>query len=76
MNEKLQKLLQTLIPFIMLGIVAALCIGFIIMFSSILIWGIFIGGLLWIGALAKSFFFPDKDLSKSEGRIIEHNDRK
>lgn len=76
MNDKMKQLIQTLIPFLILGVMAALFIGLVIMFSSVLIWGIFIGGILWAISLVKSFFFPEKKATKSEGRIIEHDDHK
>lgn len=76
MNHKFQQILQSLIPFMVLGLAVALLIGLFIMFSYVLVWGIFIGGILWIGAIIKSFLFPGKTLPKSEGNIIEHNDRK
>jgi len=76
MNDKLQKLLETLIPFIVLGISIALLIGLLIMFSYIFVWGLLIGGVLWLVALAKQYFFPVETVKKSKGRIIEHDDKK
>lgn len=60
MNNKLQEIIQTLVPFIMLGVVAALCIGLVLMFSSVLIWGVFIGAILWAGNMLKTLLFPGK----------------
>lgn len=76
MNDKIKQIFQTLIPFLMLGIMAALLIGLVIMFSSILVWGIFIGGILWAISMIKNFFFPEKKIPPSEGRVIEHEDHK
>ncbi len=77
MNDKLQKLLETLIPFIVLGVSIALLFALLIMFSYLLAWGLLIGGVLWLIALAKQYFFPShKTDQKSQGRIIEHDDKK
>lgn len=76
MNDKIKQLMETLVPFLILGIMAALFIGLVIMFSSVLIWGIFIGGILWAITMVRSFFFPEKKETKPEGRIIEHDDQK
>lgn len=76
MNDKIKQIIETLVPFLILGVMAALFIGLIIMFSSVLIWGIFIGGILWAISMLKGFFFPEKKVPKSEGRIIEHDDQK
>lgn len=73
MNDKLRSLLESLIPFIVLGVATSLIIGLFIMFSYVLVWGIFIGAILWAGFLIKNFLFPSKAIPKTEGRIIEHD---
>ncbi|MCC5016276.1 MULTISPECIES: hypothetical protein [Legionella] len=75
MNEKLQRLLENIVPFLMLGIAIALVIGLFIMFSYVLIWGLLIGGILWAISFVKSYFFPSNTPTKTEGRVIEHNDK-
>ncbi|HHF7344320.1 hypothetical protein [Legionella feeleii] len=76
MNEKLQRLLENIVPFLMLGIAIALVIGLFIMFSYVLIWGLLIGGILWAISFVKSYFFPSSNTpAKTEGRVIEHNDK-
>jgi hypothetical protein len=77
MNEKLQNLLENLIPYLMLGFAIALIIGLFIMFSYLLIWGILIGGVLWVFSLFKNLFSPNSPKAKieSKGRIIEHNNK-
>lgn len=75
MNNKLQQLLQTLIPFLVIGVMIALFVGLLIMFSYALLWGLVIGGVLWIASLIKTMLFPSPSSHKHEGRIIEHNDR-
>jgi hypothetical protein len=77
MNEKLQQFLENLIPFLMLGIAIAIVIWLFIMFSYVLIWGVLIGGVLWVISLFKKLFFPNgtKTSIERKGRIIEHNDK-
>jgi Mn2+/Fe2+ NRAMP family transporter len=72
----IKKILESLIPFVVIGVVIALGIGLLLMFFSVAIWGVVIGGLLWLGMLAKQFFFPSNPASKEEGRIIEHDEHK
>ncbi len=76
MNKRLNYLFQTIIPFLLVGMVIAMLIGLLIMFSYVLMWGILIGGILWVVSVVKNLIFPKKTILKSEGRIIEHNDRK
>lgn len=76
MNDKLQKILENLIPFFVLGVAIALVIGLLFMFSYLLIWGLIIGGILWLASLAKEYLFPAATDKKSQGRVIEHDDKK
>ena len=77
MNEKLRQFLESIVPFFVLGIVIALVIGFFIMFSYLLIWGLIIGGFLWIIIFIKNLLFPRKKLeSATKGRIIDYKDKK
>ncbi|MDI1352816.1 MAG: hypothetical protein PSV35_08670 [bacterium] len=71
-----KKLLDSLIPFMVIGVAIALCIGLLFMFFSVAIWGLFIGAILWLVTLAKQYLFPNKSATEEKGRIIEHNDRK
>lgn len=78
MNEKLQKTLENIVPFFLIGIAVALVIGLFIMFSYVLVWGIIIGGFLWAGNFVKNLFFSHKSppvTTKKRGRVIEHEDR-
>lgn len=73
----IKKILESLVPFIVVGVAIALCIGLLLMFFSVAIWGLVIGGVLWLAALAKQYFFPSQPptaAKKEEGRIIEHDD--
>lgn len=73
----IKKILESLVPFLVAGVAIALCIGLLFMFFSVAIWGLIIGGALWLAALAKQYFFPSSpNANKDEGRVIEHDDRK
>ena len=83
MNNKFQmpKIFETIVPFIIAGMAIALLIGLLFMFSYVLVWGLIIGGMLWIISLIKQFLFPPTSthaeiIKKSKGRIIEHDDKK
>lgn len=78
MNNKLQKYFENLIPFLILGIFIAISISLLFVFSYILVWGLLIGGVIWVVMTTLQFFFK-KDKTpppKKKGRIIEHDDKK
>lgn len=77
MNARLQRIVENLIPFLILGVAIALIIGLFIMFSYVLVWGLLIGGVLWAISAIKTLIFssPGNNIpTKTKGRIIEHND--
>ncbi|MCA0402567.1 MAG: hypothetical protein LCH30_02095 [Proteobacteria bacterium] len=79
MNDKLQKLLESLVPFLILGFAAALVISLFIMLSYVLVWGLLIGAVLWGLYSIKNYLFPGetaKPIKSHKGRIIEHDDKK
>lgn len=76
MSDKLQKLFENLVPFILIGIAIAIFIALLFMFFYVAVWGLIIGGVLWLVALAKQYLFPETPANKEEGRIIEHDDKK
>lgn len=71
----IKKIFESLMPFMLAGVGIALAIGLLMMFFSVAIWGLLIGGILWLGALAKQYLFPATTAPKEEGRIIEHDDK-
>lgn len=77
MNDNIKRLFENLIPFILLGVAIALVIGLFIMLSYVLVWGLIIGGIMWLGSFIYGYLFPDKTKlpPSSEGRIIEHDDK-
>lgn len=73
----IKKIIESLIPFMLIGVAIALCVGLLLLFFSIAIWGLVIGGVLWLATLVKQYLFPSPSkASKEEGRIIEHKDNK
>ena len=76
MSDKLDKFLENIIPYIVVGIGIALIIALLFMFFYIAIWGIVIGAVLWIAALVKQHFFPGNSANSEQGRVIEHDDKK
>ena len=75
------KIFETLIPFIIAGIAIALFVGLLFMFSYVVIWGLIIGGTLWLISVVKELLFPNTKktttiIKKTQGRIIEHDDKK
>ncbi|WP_298626380.1 hypothetical protein [uncultured Legionella sp.] len=76
MNDKLEKIIENIIPFIVIGIAIAVVITLLFMFFYVAIWGVLIGGILYLVALAKHYFFPGESTKKEQGRVIEHDDKK
>lgn len=81
MNDKFQlaKFFESLVPYIIAGIAISLFLGLLVVFSYAVVWGVLIGGVLWLAASVKRFLFPSKTdktelIKKNEGRIIEHDD--
>lgn len=72
----IKKILESLLPFMVVGVAIALCIGLLFMFFSVAVWGLLIGGVLWLAAVAKQYLFPTQPVNKEHGRIIEHNEKK
>lgn len=83
MSNKFQvpKIIESIVPFVIAGIAIALFIGLLFMFSYVVIWGLMIGGVLWLVAVIKQFLFPStvaksESMKKTKGRVIEHDDKK
>lgn len=77
MNNKFDKILQSILPFIAFGVMIAISVVLFIFFSYLLIWGIIIGFFIWVFAIIRSYFSSPKPKNKpKKGRVIEHEDRK
>lgn len=73
MKKTVQQIFEPLVPFIILGVAIALIIGLLIMLSYVLVWGIVLGGILWLAVIVKNLLFPPHTADKNEGRVIEHD---
>lgn len=76
MHPKVNKFLQTVGPFLVLGVSVALILALLFIFTYILIWGLIIGGIIWGIAAIKRYLFPappPPPINKEKGRIIEHD---
>jgi membrane protein YdbS with pleckstrin-like domain len=74
MNNKLKQMLEQLPAFIILGIAIAVVVGLFIMLSYVLVWGLILGAIIWLGVVIKNYIFPSSVSDKNAGRVIEHDD--
>jgi hypothetical protein len=78
MKKNVKQGLENIIPFLVFGMVIALVVGILIMFSYVFIWGLIIGAVLWIVSFLKKLILSEKKISnppdETKGRIIEHDD--
>jgi cobalamin biosynthesis protein CobD/CbiB len=74
MNNKLKQMVNLLPGFIILGVAIALLFGLFIMLSYVIVWGLLLGGIIWVGFVIKNYFFPYSSTKKAGGRVIEHDD--
>ena len=75
MKGRLQTALEHVMPFLIIGVAVALFIGLFIMLSYVVVWGLFIGAILWLIFWLKDFFTVKSKTPKSKGRVIEHDDK-
>lgn len=72
------KWIETLLPYLFLGISIAFLVGFLIILSYVFFWGLLIGGIIFLAMAIKEKFFPSasKEITKKKekGRVIEHDD--
>jgi hypothetical protein len=77
MSNKFKQMLEQLPTFIILGIAIALIVGVFVMLSYVVVWGLLLGGIIWLVVVIKNYLFPVISSNKHEkGRIIEHDDDK
>ena len=73
-------LIESLVPFLILGVSIAVFIAIMILLSYVLIWGVLIGGVIWAFMLIKEKIFGKKKVSASkqehQGRVIDYDDIK
>ena len=58
MTNPVSRFLNRLAPFVGFGVAIAVFIGLILLMSYFLIWGLFIGLVLYAGAAIRQKFFP------------------
>lgn len=80
-NFSIKKIFENIAPFLVAGIAIVLFFYLFLIFSYLLIWGLVIGGVLWMAVMIKQYLFPPAStkieiVRKEEGRIIEHDDKK
>lgn len=77
MNHKLRRIGVQLLPYFLIGMAISATIGLLIILSSLILWGMLIGSVIWVISLIKNALFPSEtSLQKAKGRIIEHNNRR
>jgi hypothetical protein len=77
MNNRIQQILENIIPYLMLGVFIALFLALIYILSYIFVWGLIIGAVLWIFVAIKHYFLRNQlPAAKRKGRIIEHDHKK
>ena len=64
MNIKLQRIIGQLLPFLLIGIIIAFSIGLLVIFSYVLMWGFFIGAVIWVTIAVKNYFVPKQRSAK------------
>lgn len=73
MKSHISARLLQLLPFLWVGIAIALAIGVFLVLSYVFVWGLIIGGILWIFSLIKDYFSEKKQAPPSPtGRVIDH----
>lgn len=69
----LQRFIETIIPFLIIGFLIAITGVMVIMFLYILLWGLAIGLVLSTLAWLKNKIFPVHTRKVTRGRVIEHD---
>tara|TARA_B110000879_G_scaffold190262_1_gene254487 strand:+ start:943 stop:1182 length:240 start_codon:yes stop_codon:yes gene_type:complete len=72
--------LETFMPFLIIGFAIALLVGLFFIIANVLVWGILIAGVLWLGVTLRQLFLTkfghglkSKSKSKHKGIIIDHD---
>ena len=71
MQINIQRNLEEIIPWLIIGVGIALFIGLIVLLSYVFIWGLVIGLLLWLGFRIKLAW----NKHNKQSSIIEHKAR-
>lgn len=74
---KKNTLLESLIPFLILGISVVVFIAVMVLLSYVLIWGLVIGAVLWSIFFIKEKLFPSSQQANApqqKGRVIDYDE--
>ena len=74
MNPKLQQFLDNLLPHVMIGIMIAVGIAILFFLSSVILWGLLIGIVLYVFTLIKDKLTGKASPTTKSGKIIEHDE--
>lgn len=69
MQINIQRTLEEILPWLLIGVGIALFIGLMMVLSYVFLWGLIIGALLWLGVKIKTSWGKNK----SHGSVIEHS---
>ena len=78
MKTQFNRMLEKFVPFLVVGISLVSVFALMILFSYLFIWGLIVGGVIWLATLIKQHFGRHASQntihsSHRQGRIIEHD---
>ena len=70
--------LEAFMPYLIIGFAIALMVGLFFIIANVMIWGLLIAAVLWLGMAIRQFVLSKlgylaKSKSKHKGIIIEHD---
>lgn len=74
MAEHRPRFIESLAPYLIIGVAIALLVGILIMLSYVLVWGLLVGVVLWGIVRIKLFLTQKSSSTIQSGRIIEYED--
>ena len=70
----LQRFFETIVPFLVIGLLIAVTVAIAIMMFYVLLWGVAIGLIIYAAAWVKNKVCPAKQPPpETHGRVIEHD---
>ena len=76
-NQRI-SFIDSLVPFLIIGVSIAVFVALMVLLSYVILWGLLIGGILWVVLFIKEKLFPSKKPRPEEkkGRIIDYDEIK
>jgi len=76
-NQRI-SFIDSLVPFLIIGISIAVFVALMVLLSYVILWGLLIGGILWIVLFIKEKLFPSKkpQTEEKKGRVIDYDEIK